>query len=229
MKRLILLLFLFVGLTYGQNFMLKVTPTISTTIKATDATTATDTLKAHTAGGFDSVKLGMRVVGTSIPFGSYVTQLIDTSTIRINAKVTGTISNASVQYGFFTSEAYAAGDAMGFPFTLQPFRQIKQIIVEDDDKQITSVDMVFFDTTFTETKDTAAFAPSDFDARRIVGYVTVGGSGYAKALSLNEVMVLPFTSVPLQFSVKKLYCQLIAVGTPTFTTSSSLHITFIGE
>ena len=232
MKRIIfsvLFLFLFMGLDHAQNFMLKVTPTISTATVAVDADSAKDTIKAHTAGGLKSVTVGMRVVGTSIPFGSYVVQVIDTTTVRISNKTTNAISNTGVQWGYFTSAAYAAGDALGFPLTIQPFRQIKEIIVEDDDKQITSVDMVFFDTTFTETKDTAAFSPSDADARRIVGYVTVGGTGFEKSLANNYVMVLPFTDMPLQFSVKKLYVQMICVGTPTFTTSSSLHITFIGE
>ena len=232
MNKTILLLFALIALSaisFSQNNFVRMTPTISTSLVATDGTTATDTLKSHVAGGFDSVKLGMRVVGAGIPFGSYVTQIIDTSTIRINQKLTATITNSNRQYGFFKSHAYAAGTTLGFPMTIQPFRQINQIIVEDDDKQITSVDMVFFDTTWTETPDTVAFAPSDFDARRIVGYVTVGGAGFEKSLGNNYVMVLPFTDQPLQFAVKRLYCQLITVGTPTFTTSSSLHITFIGQ
>ena len=232
MKHLILpalLLVLMCGTTFSQNsFSIK--PVISTTVDSSNVTSGSDTVTAVTAGGLSSVTKGMRVVGPGIPFGTTVSSVIDTSTIILSAEATATDDTALVRYGHFTSAAYTAGDAMGFPFAVPTMRNLKQVILIDDAKQITSADLVFFSSTFTETADNAAFAPSDADAENIIGYLTVGGSGFSKALSNNTTMVLPFTTVGPSFSTgSKMYCQLVVVGTPTFTAVDNLTLKFIYE
>lgn len=222
-------LLLFVTLGLGQSTY-TIQPVISTTVDSSDVVSGNDTVTAVTAGAFGSVTKGMRVVGPGIPFGTTVETWIDSSTIILSAVATATDDTALVRYGHFTSLAYSAGDALGFPFAIPTMKNLKQIVVIDDAKQITSVDMIFYSATFTETADNAAIAPSDADAENLVGYTTVGGTGFHKVLGNNHVLVLPFTTLPPNFSVSsRMYCQMIVVGTPTFTAVDNLTVKFIYE
>ena len=219
-------LLLFVTLGLGQSTY-TIKPVISTTGLSSTTAVGNDTVTSSAA--FGSVAVGQRVVGPGVPFGSTVTKVISTSAILISQAATAA-ATVTLRFGYFTSIAYAAGDALGFPFAVPTMKNLKQVVVIDDAKQITSVDMVFFSSTFTETADTAAFAISDADAEGLVGYLTVGGTGANKALSNNTVMVLPFTTIGPSFSQSgKMYCQLIAVDTPTFTAVDNLTVKFIYE
>ena len=229
MKKLValFLLCLVASIAYGQStFTIK--PTVDPSTLTCATTIGSDTVTSNKL--FGGVTAGIRIIGDDIPFGSTVISKIDSSTIIISNDADSTHASVALQLGVFQSHAYAAGDAMGFPFAIPTMRNLKQIVVIDDAKQITSVDIVFFNNTFVETADSAAFAISDADAEKLVGYITVGGTGANKALANNTVMVLPFTTLPPQFSnTGKMYAQLIAVGTPTFTAIDNLTIKFIYE
>lgn len=229
MKKLLLLMLLPV-LVYSQ-VMVEVTPVISTTVvDSVTITSGSDTLLALN-DDLDSASVGLRIIGQGIPFGATIVTIISDSLIEISTNATATTTLGTVSFANFDGVAYSAGDALGFPLTIQPFRKITQIIVEDDSKQITSVDMVFFDSVYTYTGDNIAFAPSDAHAKNLVGYITVGGTGANKALGNNHVLVLPFTTLPLNFTstATQLYVQMIVVGTPTFTALNNLRVKFIGE
>lgn len=231
----ILLLFVFASTALAQLRVVEVTPLISTVgVDSVIAKNGSDTLKARLAD-FDSAAVGQKIVGTYIPFGATITAVQGDTIIVISSTLTVASSPdslAKVSIGKFQgSQAYASSDALGFPFEVTGLgSSIHQIIVEDDSKQITGVDIVFFDSLFAPTVDTAAFAPSDADARNIVGYITIGGTGANKALTNNNILQIPFTNAVWPVPKSKRYvCQLVATSTPTFTASNNLRIKFIVE
>jgi len=220
------------NLPVGVTVLTKVSA--DTLIMSDTATASSDSLDVlnfvNPGAYYTNVVVGQRIQGAGIPLGTtVVTKTNDTSLVISNA-ATATDTLQDVRFNYFTSLAYAAGDAMGFPVTVPPFRKLKQVILIDDAKQITSADLVFFGSAFTETADNVAFAPSDADAENIIGYLTVGGTGANKALGNNTLMVLPFTTLGPEFSQGgTMYCQLVAVGTPTFTAVDNLTLKFIFE
>lgn len=231
MKHLIILiipaLLLVTTLGWAQStFTIK--PSISTTALTCGATIGVDTLTSSAA--FGSVAIGQRVVGDDIPFGTKVNKVISTSAIIISNPSDSTHASVSLRFGYFTTAAYAVGDALGFPFALPTMRLLKQVVIVDDAKAMTVYDLVFFNATFVETADTTAFAISDADAEKLVGFVTVGGTGGNKVFGDNQVINFPPTTLGLHFSnSSKMYCQLVAAATGTFTAVDNLTVTFIYE
>lgn len=206
--------------------MVKKVPVISTTA-ITCATTVNSTTVTSSAA-FGSVVAGQRIVGAGIPFNTTVASKTDSSTIIISKAATATAASVSLRFGYFTSAIYAAGDTLGFPFYL-PVSKINNIYVIDNDKVITAVKLVIFSDEFTETADNAAFAPSDADAAKIIGYVSLATS---ETLGNNTIVTQASTALPLDVSTArgdKRTCQLVCVGTPTFTAVDSLAVIFMGD
>lgn len=196
------------------------------------ATAITCTTKAGTpdvtsSAGFGSVLAGQYVYGAGIPIGARVKTVTDTSNIILTVNATATSASVSLQFGYFTSLQYAAGDALGFPFALD-MKKIGQIVVVDNDKQITAIKGYIWNAEpATVTADNAAYAPSDADAAKIIGYFSLTTN---ITLSNNTVILSAATDIPLWCDTgKRKFCQLIVVGTPTFTAVDSLTVNFIGE
>jgi hypothetical protein len=224
MKKLLFLIFLLCTQTFSQN-VFEIHPVISTTAVNCVTTSGSDTVRSLAAGGLSSVTKGMRLVGVGIPFGSYVTKVIDTTKVEINVNATATDDTVSVQWGYFTSLAYAAGDALGFPFGVPTMKRINQIVLIDDADVITSAEIAFYNDTFTETADNAAFSVSDADEEKFVGYLIIGGTGGNDDLGGNKVMWLPPTQLPFFMAGSgKMYAQLMVVGSPTFTAVTNLTL-----
>lgn len=201
-----------------------VKPFISTTTLTCGTTVASATVTSSAA--FGSVVAGQAVFGAGIPFGTTVTSVTDTSTIIISKIATATAASASLQFSYYTSAAYTAADVLGFPFQLD-MKKIGQIYAIDNDKVITALKGYVFSSPFTPTLDNAAFAPSDADAAKVIGYFSLTTSN---ALTNNTVIYSAVTDMPLWIeSAKVRWCQLVAVGTPTFAAVNSLTVNFLGE
>jgi len=131
-----------------------------------------------------------------------------------------------------STTAYAANDAVGGKLTFANAVRtaggvgyIEDVVVVDNDKENAELVLVCFDADFTATADNAAFDPSDADLGNAIGFVWILTSDYK---SLNDNSVATVSNQPLQFQLAaggtSLYCQLMAVGTPTYTATSDLTV-----
>jgi hypothetical protein len=205
--------------------MQSIKPTISTTT-ITCGTTIASTAVTSSAG-FGSVVAGQKVFGAGIPYGTTVVTVTDTSNIVISNKATATAASASLQFSYYTSAAYTAGDCVGFPFEIG-MQKINQIVVVDNDKVVaTNLKFYIFDGLPAVTLDNAAFAPSDADAAKLVGVVTVSTF---TTLGNNIIGLSAATDQPVWVNTAKVkYCQIVCGGTPTFSAVDSLTINIMGE
>lgn len=207
----------------------KITPTISTTALTCVTTIGSPTVTS--AAQFGSVVAGQRIVGAGIPFGSKVLARATTSSLTIcnsagqSVNATATSASVSLQFGYFTSAIYSAGDALGFPFPIGT-KKINNVIVVDDIKVIAAVKLLVFGKKFVECADNAAFAITDADATNIIGFLSLATS---EVLSNNQLVAMAGTTLPIDVSAVEKYGQLICVGTPTFTTVSNLTVNLLGE
>ncbi len=223
MKHLFWLLLL-PTILFGQSISSIVPVVASTEIDSIVVTSGSATIYSVTKP-FSGVTSGMRVVGLRVPFMTTVVSNTNDSILVLSNACTATIALDSMRFGTYTNLQYTAGDAMGFPFEV-PFSKINNVIVEDDAKQITAVKLLFFSDKFTETEDNLAFAISDADAKKIVGYLSLTVS---EVFANNQIVTGAATTLPIIVPSRKLYCQLIAVGTPTFTAVNNLRVTITGE
>lgn len=225
MKTLIALLFILTIPAFGQTSVSS-SPAISTTEIDSIITDSTSTTVRSVTKPFSGITAGMRVVGLRIPFMTTVVSNTNDSILVLSNKPTATVALDSMRFAKFTQLQYSAGDALGFPFEV-PLHAVKNVIVEDDSKQATSIKLLFFRDRFTETEDNLPFAISDADAKKVIGYMLVDSNNvYAN----NHIMYKPQTTLPIYFGNSvHIYCQLIAVGTPTFTAVDNLRVTLIGD
>lgn len=205
------------------------TPVISTTeIDSVVVTSGSSTVYSVTKP-FSNVTAGMHIAGLRFPLGTTVTSNTNDSILVLSNSATSSVALDSIRVGIYTSAIYAAGDAVGFAFEVpQKLEKLNNIIVEDDAKQITAIKLIFFGKKFTETEDNMVFAPSDADAANIIGYLSLATS---EVFSVNQIVTSAATALPINFnmSAQHIYCQLVCVGTPTFTAVNNLHINFIGQ
>jgi hypothetical protein len=129
---------------------------------------------------------------------------------------------------------YAAGDALGglLTFTNAVLSAgasglITKVQVTDEDQELTPVDLVLFNQTFTATADNAPFDPSDADLANCIGYIDVAATDYSDFVD-NSVAVkssglrMPF---PVTLVGTSLFGQLkIASGTPTYTATDDVTV-----
>lgn len=200
----------------------RIVPAISTTGLTCGTTAGSKTVTSSAA--FASVEAGQRVVGAGIPFGTVVASKETSSSITLSKPASATSASVTLQFGYFTSAAYAAGDALGFPFEVTMSR-IDNVIVVDAAKQITAVKLLFFSDTFIETADNAAFGISDADAAKIIGYLSLATS---EVFANNQIVTGSGTQLPITLGGKT-YCQLIVVGSPTFLAVDGLTVNLMGE
>ena len=179
------------------------------------------------AAQFGSVLAGQRVFGAGIQFGTTVLSKTDASTITLSKPATATSGGVSLQFSYFTgSQAYTAGDVLGFPFPVY-LKKINQIMVIDVEKAIVAVKLYFFSGPFAPTADNAAFAPADADARLILWYASYTNT---VAQSANQIIYSGLTDLPILMPDSKIpWCQLVCVGTPTFAAATPLTVNFLGE
>lgn len=235
MKHLLLFLLLVPTLAFGQR-LIQIRPVVSTTEVDSIATTINSTsveLHDDAVGDFASVTAGMRVEGNSIPFGTTVVSNSGDTLLVLSNAATATVALDSLRFGYFTSLAYADGDALGFPFSIGSVRKVHSVFVADDADQMTSLELYFFVDTFSESEDNAAFAPSDADVDKIVGYRVLGVTqdlGGAKIVTMDD------TELPLDLPMtrdssgeSRIIVQMVSTGAWTFTAVNNITINFIVE
>lgn len=203
-----------------------ITPVIGT-VAAGIATAGSSGQKILTSAAlFGSVVAGQKVYGPGIEFGTKVASVETTSSLTLDKNITLTGAK-TVQFSYFASTAYSAGDCLGWPFEI-PLNKIGNIFIIDIIKQITAAKLyVFSKVPATATLDNAAFAPPDADARNLIGYYSLTGT---VALSANQVIFPADTELPLaQVGDTAMYGQLVVVGTPTFTAINEITVNISGE
>jgi hypothetical protein len=224
--------------TQSRTIIVSVNPVVDSTTIA-NCTTANASKTVTSSAAFGSVVAGQRVVGVGIPFNTKVASKSDSSTILLDTAATadGTVS---LQFGYFTSAAYATGDTMGFPFVLSDvfYATPKSILLEtvvlvDAAKQAPSCELVLFYSTFTETADNAAFAPTDADAAKILAVVPISTwySYSVNSVAVESGLGLSIPRHTSSGSTRNLYGQLVSRGSPTFVAVSdlTLNLYFIEE
>jgi len=239
MKRFVVLAaFLLAAFTSPAQVTFTVRPLVGTTVIDSSVVTSGSTLirKTGTPAVFDTakVKAGKRIQGPGIPFGATITQVNQSSrdSLYISSAATATTALATISVEFFTSsQAYTAGDALGWLFRMPKFKRIDNIIITDDASQLaTGVTLVVFDSVITPTADNAAFSPTDADVDHLVG---LGLLSVSNAWGVNKVWTLPATTLPIHTrsanSSSYYFGQLVAGGVGTYTAIDNLTLTIIGE
>jgi len=200
-----------------------ITPVISMTTLTCGTISNLATVTSATL--FGSVVAGQAVHGVGIPFGTVVLSVESPSGITLSKRATFTDAAASLQFGYFTSAIYAAGDCLGIPFEI-PLNSIEQIVVVDAIKVITAAKLYVFSAPPAPTLDNAAFAPADADAKNVIGYYSLTGT---VALSANQIIFPADAELPLaKCGAQRMIGQLVVVGTPTFTAVNNLTMNIIG-
>jgi hypothetical protein len=135
-----------------------------------------------------------------------------------------------ISVGYLGSAAYGGGETMGWPFIVPSFHKIYSVMVVDDAKSVaTSVTAAFFSRAFSPIADTLAWSPSDGDMEYFQGLMLMN---VINTWGVNLVLTTPATTLPIYTKVpdgQRLYCQLIAGGTGTFTAIDNLTVTIVGE
>ena len=211
----------------------RIIPVISTTTIGSGTTIAGSSGFAKTSVGA-SVAVGMRVVGAGFPFLSVVNviaadafTIMHEETKKVLYNTSGSLGSASVQVGVFASAAYAAGDALGFPFRFS-MSLIRQLVLTDPTKAINGVSLGVFRAPFTEIADNAAWTPAAADLKNLLGVIPLS----AKIVSTNaNVFQRPEDSLPFDCGgLLQVYGQLVIdAGTPTFTSISDVVLEIQGE
>lgn len=222
----ILLLLLLPTILFGQSIV-TVTPAISTTEIDSIIVAAGSTTVRSVTKPFSGITAGMKAAGLRFPLGTTVVSNTNDSILVLSQAATSTVALDSMRFEKFTSLQYSAGDALGFAFEMPKLRKINNIIVVDDVKQITAIKLVFFKAKFTETEDNLPFAVSDADADNIIGFISLATS---EVFTNNQIVTQAVTALPVDLGgYEHVYCQLVDVGTPTFTAVKQIHLNIIGE
>jgi len=205
-----------------------ITPVIGTVAAGLACVTTAGSATVTSSALFGSVVVGQRVYGAGIPYGATVTAKASTSSITIsaNATLTGT---PTLQFSYFASTAYTAGDCIGWPFKI-PLSDVSGIMLVDKSDQMASVVLYVFNSNPNSTPilDNAAFTGiSDADAAKIIARYSLTGTtdvGGAKIVYPADA------ELPLaRCGGNDLYGQLVAVGTPTFTAVNEIVLNLTGE
>lgn len=141
---------------------------------------------------------------------------------------------------------YASGDCLGPLQTIASASSaaglggyIESIVVVDKTQsQRAAFDIVLYSATVTTAADNAAFQMSDADALNVVGIISVIAADYNTAwpgTPLNSIAFKPDTKVasndprmriPYTCAATSLFVQLVVRGTPTYTATDSIVVSF---
>jgi hypothetical protein len=202
-----------------------ITPVIGTVAAGLVTATTAGSRTVTSVALFGSVVVGQKVFGIGIPLGATVTAVASTSSITISDPATAT-GTPTLQFSYFAATAYTAGDCLGWLFEI-PMMRIDNIFIVDAAKVITAAKMYVYHSVPTPTLDNAAFAPTDADAAKLIGYYSLTGT---VALANNQVIFPADAELPLaQVRAKQMYGQLVVVGTPTFAAVNEVTVNIGGE
>lgn len=225
-----LLLLLLPVLCFGQT-LTSITPAIATTEIDSIVVTASSSTVYSVTKPFSGITKGMTVGcnNNEFPLGTYVVSNTNDSILVLSNTSDSTVALDSLRFAKFTNLQYSAGDALGFPFRVNNIHRINNVVVVDGAKQITAVKLIFFNGSFTPTEDNLAFAVSDADAFKIMGYLSLATS---EVFTNNQLVTGAATTLPINLGNtvgNAIWCQLVCVGTPTFTAVNNLRVNILGE
>lgn len=192
--------------------------------------------RVHFAGHYDSTKLKLKyrltfwlALCAALGIG-----LMVASSPRANAagaNVSTQSAVVAVTPTISSGVAYTSGDAVGGKMVFSKATDQKRtallasVVILDKAKQNSSLDLVCYSGDFTATADNAAYAVSDADNTKAVvavsipntSYIDIGGSSLAIISGVSELFATTEDN--------SLRCQLIARGTPTYTSTSDIQVT----
>ena len=234
MKAFLTLLMLLALPAFGQEVFFQYKPLVSTVTVDSGVVTSGSRLVYFPRINYvdtANVVAGIRIQGAGIPYGATIDSLkASGDSIYISSAATATDTLALVSLGYFLSSAYASGETMGWPFIVNDFKKINSVTIVDDAATVaTGITAVFFQRGFTATMDTIAFAPSDADMEFFSGLMTLS---VINTWGANKVITQPTTTLPIwvkPISGNRMYCQLVAGGTATFTAINNLTVKITGE
>lgn len=228
MKRFLFLLLL-PSLVFGQR-LIQIRPIVSTTeVDSISVTINSTTVELHNSSvsTFSSVTAGMRCEGPSIPYGTTVSSNSGDTLLVLSNKATATVALDSIRFAYYTSLAYADGDALGFPFGIGPVKKIHNIFVTDDADQMTSLEMVFFTDTFSESEDNAAFSPTDADVDKVALYRVLA---VTQDWGPNKVVTMDDTELPMTMpGTENIIIQMVSTGAWTFSAVNNVTVNLVVE
>lgn len=129
-----------------------------------------------------------------------------------------------------TATAYEAKDAIGGLMTFANAARVsggsihvESVQIVDEDQQLAAVDLILFSGSITAPTDEAAFDPTDAELLTCVGVVKFTVSDYS---DFNDNAVAhKDCAISATLSGTSLYGVLVARGTPTYASTSSVHVT----
>jgi hypothetical protein len=93
----------------------------------------------------------------------------------------------------------------------------------DEDAQAAAVDLVLFRATIGAPTDEAAFDPTDAELLDCVGFIRFAATDYS--LFTDNAVAHKDASLTASLAGTSLFGVLMAVGTPTYASTSSIHVT----
>lgn len=129
-----------------------------------------------------------------------------------------------------SATAYEAKDAIGGLMTFANAARvsggsihIEGATIVDEDDQAAAVDLVLFRSSITAPTDEAAFDPTDAELLDCIGFIRFAATDYSR---FNDNSVAhKDCALTSTLSGTSLYGVLMAVGTPTYASTSSIHVT----
>lgn len=139
---------------------------------------------------------------------------------------------------FTSAAAYAAGDSIGSLLTLDapspflsgpsgPILIVQSLTVVDLDDQKSPLDIVLFSSAPTDPGDNNPFAPTDADALKVVGRLSVSSGDY-QTYGTKAVATMPALGLSAPIVGKELFALVIAQGGPTYTGTDRLRTKLTG-
>lgn len=194
----------------------------TTTLASPASGTEIATDDAGAAGHVQIIKLAESTDGsaTAIPATEAVGLMVNPRPSVTRIQVSQTTSAA----------AYEAKDAIGGLMTFANAAKtsggsihVESVTIVDEDAQLAAVDLVLFRASITAPTDELAFDPTDGELLDCVGVVHFAASDYSdfndNAVAHKDV------SLTATLSGTSLYGVLVSQGTPTYASTSSIHVT----
>ena len=126
---------------------------------------------------------------------------------------------------------YASGDALGGLLVFDGASRgrgmtgkIEALRIADRASQQAAMDLVLFASTFAVTADNAVFDPNDSDLNVCVGVIPVTAANYWGFNDNSVAVVYPVNLPYLTLEDARLRGQLVVRGTPTYVTTTDLHV-----
>lgn len=127
-----------------------------------------------------------------------------------------------------TATAYEAKDAIGGLMTFANAARVtggsihvESVTIVDEDSQLAAVDLVLFRASISAPTDEAAFDPTDAELLDCIGVIKFTASDYS---DFNDNAVAhKDAAISATLSGTSLYGVLVARGTPTYASTSSVH------